>query len=138
MSSDVMSSRVWLGRLLRIGGALEAVVAVALLADPSGVASVLLQSTLEEPGRVVGRIGGGALVSLGIACWCARTTPSSPAGRGVAWALLAYNVVACVTLAWAGAAMASGGLLAMGAAVLHGLFGVALLGALVREGHVTQ
>jgi hypothetical protein len=122
--------------LLGIAAVLETVVAVALLVDPSGVASVLLRSTLEWPGVVVGRIGGGALLSLGIACWSARTTPSSPAGRGAAWALLAYNVVACVVLAWAAAGMASGGLPATGAAVLHGLFGVALLGALVRQGHV--
>ena len=131
-----MSRPVWLAGLLGIAGVLETVVALALLADPSGVASVLLRSTLEEPGEVIGRIGGGALLSLGIACWCARTTPSAPASLGVAWALLAYNVVACVTLAWAGAAMASGGLPALGAGVLHGLFGAALLGALVRQGHV--
>jgi GNAT superfamily N-acetyltransferase len=52
----------------------------------------------------------------------------------LAWALLAYNVVACVTLAWAGTAMASGALLALSASVLHGLFGAALLGTLLRRG----
>ena len=80
------------------------------------------------------RIAGGGLLSLGIACWWARHTPSSPASRGVAWAFLTYNVVACCTLAWAGPALASGGLPALGAAVLHGVLGAALLAALLARG----
>lgn len=47
---------------------------------------------------------------------------------------MAYNVVACVTLAWAGTAMANGGLLALSASALHGLFGAALLAILLRPG----
>lgn len=111
----------------------ETVTALGLLVDPPGVASVLLRSDLGAPGEVVGRIAGGGLLSLGIASWCARNTPSVPASLGVAWALLAYNVVACVTLAWAGAAI-SGARPALGAAALHGLFGAALLGVLLRRG----
>ena len=129
-----MNRPVWLARLLSIAGVLETVVALGLLVDPSGVASILLQSRLEAPGEVIGRIAGGGLLALGLACWFARNTPLAPASLGVAWALLAYNVVACVTLAWAGSAMASGGLLALSASVLHGLFGAALLGTLLRRG----
>jgi hypothetical protein len=118
---------------LGIAGILESVVAVGLLVDSPAVAAVLLQSKLDAPGQVIGRIAGGGLLALGIACWCARTTPSAPGSLGVAWALLSYNVVACITLAWAGTAMAGGGFPAFSASVLHGLFGVALLGALLRR-----
>ena len=129
-----MNKLVWLARLLSIAAILETVTALGLLVDPSGVASILLQSKLDAPGEVIGHIAGGGLLSLGIACWFARNTPLAPASLGVAWALLAYNVVACVTLAWAGTAMASSGLLALGASGLHGLFGAALLGTLLRRG----
>lgn len=129
-----MNRPVWLALLLSIAAVLETAVALGLLVDPPGVASILLQSKLEAPGDVISRIAGGGLLALGIACWFARKTPLAPAGLGVAWALLAYNVVACVTLAWAGTALASGGLPALSASVLHGLFGAALLGTLLRRG----
>jgi hypothetical protein len=132
-----MNRSVWLARLLRIAGVLESAVALALIVDPPVVASVLLHTSLEDPGVVIGRIAGGGLLSLGIACWCARNTPLAPASLGVAWGLLAYNVVACVTLAFAGIAIASGGVLAVSASVLHGLFGVALFGVL-RPGGEAQ
>lgn len=133
-----MNKSVWLARLLGIAGILESVTALALIIDPCLVASILLQSSLETPGDVIGRIAGGALLSLGIACWCARKSPMAPASLGVGWGLLAYNVVACATLAFAGSAMAGGGLVALSAALLHGLFGAALLGVLFHSGRATS
>lgn len=126
-----MSTSRWLARILVIGGVLESAVGVALLVDPSALTSLLLRSPLAGAGVVVARLGGGGLLSLGIACWCARRTPSAPAGLGVALAFLAYNLVACVTLAWACPPLASGGLPALGASVLHGVLGAGLLGALL-------
>ena len=133
-----MTRQVWLVRLLSIAGVLETVVAFGLIVDPPGVASILLQSTLDAPGEVIGRIAGGGLLALGIACWPARKTPLAPASLGVAWALLAYNIVACVTLGWAVTAMAIGGLPALSASVLHGLFGVVLLVTLLRRDHTRR
>lgn len=127
-----MNKSIWLARLLGIAGILESVMALALVIDPASVASILLQSSLEAPGIVIGRIAGGGLLSLGIACWCARKTPTTSASFGVAWGLLAYNVVAGVTLAFAGTAMASGGFLSLTASALHGLFAAALLYVLLR------
>ena len=115
---------------------METVAGLGLLVDPSGGAMVLLQSPLEAPGIVLGRIAGGGLLSLGIACWCARKTPSEPASRGVAWGFLAYNVVVCVTLVWAGIPLGSSALPALSAAALHGALGAALLGALLGGGRL--
>ena len=129
-----MNKPVWLARLLSVGGVLETVSGLGLLLDPAGGASALFGSSMEGAGVAIGRIGGGGLLSLGIACWLARKTPTSPASVGVAWAYLAYNVVTCVTLVWASVALGGGSLLALGGAVLHGVLGAAMLGALLGRG----
>jgi len=121
----------WLGHVLGIGGVLETATGLVLLADPSWLASLLLRAPLAGAGLVIGRIGGGGLLSLGVACWTARTTPWSPAGLGVACGLLAYNVVAGVALAVAGRALGGEGLVALCAAGLHGVIGAVLLIALL-------
>lgn len=126
-----MNKPAWRARLLSLGGVLETVSGLGLLLDPAGGTLVLFGSSVEGAGVALGRIGGGGLLSLGIACWLARKTPMSPASVGVAWAYLVYNAVTCVTLAWASAALASGSLPALGGSVLHGAIGAALLGALL-------
>jgi hypothetical protein len=129
-----MNRTIWLARLLGLGGVLETVAGLGLIVDPAGGASALLGSSMEGPGIVIGRIGGGGLLALGIACWLARKTPEAPASVGVAWAYLAYNVVTCITLAWASVTLGGDSLPTVGAAVLHGVVGAALLGALYRQG----
>ena len=134
MHTAAMTKPTWLARLLGLGGVLETVAGLGLIVDPAGGASALLGSSMEGPGIVIGRIGGGGLLALGIACWLARKTPEAPASVGVAWAYLAYNVVTCITLAWASVALGGDSLPAVGAAVLHGVVGAALLIALHRHG----
>jgi len=103
-----MNKPIWLARLLTLGGVLETLAGLGLLIDPAGGVLALLGSSMQGPGVVIGRIGGGALLSLGIACWLARKTPTALASVGVAWAYLAYNVVTCVTLAWTSVALEGG------------------------------
>jgi hypothetical protein len=129
-----MNKPTWIARLLGLGGVLESVAGLGLIIDPAGGASALLGSSMEGPGIVIGRIGGGGLLALGIACWLARKTPEAPASVGVAWAYLAYNAVTCITLAWESVTLGGDSLPAVGAAVLHGVVGAALLGALYRHG----
>jgi len=126
-----MNKPVWRARLLALGGVLETLTGLGLLLDPAGGTLLFFGSSVEGAGMAIGRIGGGGLLSLGIACWLARRTPTSPASVGVAWAYLVYNAVTCVTLAWAGVALAGGSLPALGGAVLHGVVGAAMLGALL-------
>ena len=132
-----MNKPVWLARLLSLGGVLETVAGLGLLVDPAGGASALFGSSMEGPGIAIGRIGGGGLLSLGIACWLARKTPTALASVGVAWAYLAYNVVTCFTLAWTCVALEGGSLPALCASVLHGVLGVAVLGALLGRGQAS-
>ena len=126
-----MNKPVWRARLLALGGVLETLTGLGLLLDPAGGTLLFLGSSVEGPGMAIGRIGGGGLLSLGIACWLARRTPTSQASVGVAWAYLVYNAVTCVTLAWAAVALAGDSLPALGGAVLHGVVGAAMLGALI-------
>jgi len=133
-----MNRSLLLARILGLGGALEAGAGLLLLACPSELAWLLLRSPLEGAGPVVARLGGGGLLALGIACWCARGTSLTPAGLGVAWGFLAYNLVACVTLAVARPALSNGGLLALGASVLHGLLAAALVAALAGRSHSSE
>lgn len=126
-----MSTTAWLARLLSVGGVLETLAGAALLIDPARVASLLLGASLQGPAITIARLGGGGLLALGIACWCARTTPAAPASIGVGWGFLAYNLVACATLASFTLTTTSGSLPALGAAVLHGVLGATLLWALL-------
>jgi hypothetical protein len=132
-----MNKPIWIARLLGLGGVLETVAGLGLLVDPAGGALALFGSSMEEPGIAIGRIGGGGLLALGIACWLARKTPEAPASVGVAWAYLAYNAVTCITLAWASVTLGGNSLPAVGASVLHGVVGAVLLGALLGRGPAT-
>jgi len=132
-----MNKPIWLARLLGLGGVLEAGAGLGLLIDPAGGASALFGTSLEGPGIAIGRIGGGGLLALGIACWLARKTPEAPASVGVAWAYLAYNAVTCITLAWASVVLGGGSLPAVGASLLHGVVGAVLLGTLLGRGLAT-
>jgi hypothetical protein len=129
-----MNKPTWIARLLGLGGVLETVAGLGLLVDPAGGALALFGSSMEGPGIAIGRIGGGGLLALGIACWLARKTPEAPASVGVAWAYLAYNAVTCITLAWASFTLGGDSLPAVGASVLHGVVGAVLLGALLGRG----
>jgi len=126
-----MNKPVWRARLLALGGVLETLTGLGLLLDPAGGTLLFFGSSVEGAGMAIGRIGGGGLLSLGIACWLARRTPTSQASVGVAWAYLVYNSVTCVTLAWVAVALAGDSLPALGGAVLHGVVGAAMLGALL-------
>jgi len=129
-----MNKPIWIARLLGLGGVLETVAGLGLLVDPAGGAMALFGSSIEGSGIAIGRIGGGGLLALGIACWLARKTPEAPASVGVAWGYLAYNVLTCTTLAWASVTLGGDSLPAVGASVLHGVVGALLLGALLGRG----
>jgi hypothetical protein len=118
-----------LERLLALGGVLEVAAGLGLLVAPSLAATLVLGTPLIDAGATFGRLGGGGLLALGISCWSARGSAAAPVGRGVAYAFLAYNVIACLILALAVPAL-PGGLVAVGASLLHAVLAVALSAAL--------
>jgi len=117
--------------LVRLSAAIEAATGVALIAAPDFVARLLLGVDLSASGVAVARVGGFALLSLGLACWptAGDATPSSVR------ALFVYNLLAALYL---GYLRVSGKFLAFllwPACGLHGL--LALLFARPAYGRVS-
>jgi riboflavin transporter FmnP len=85
--------------LLVIKAAVEAATGIALVLAPSLVLSFLLGAPLDAPvGKVVCRIAGAALLTIGIACWFARNDTRSRATIGLIEATLLYDFAVAVIL----------------------------------------
>ena len=82
--------------LVRISAAIEAVTGLALILSPSLVVRLLLGGDLGAVGIAVGRVGGFGLLSLAMACWPGSDDASLQATR----ALLTYNLLASLYLAY--------------------------------------
>jgi hypothetical protein len=88
--------------LLTVTAAIEAAAGLALVACPSAMVALLLGSSLDtSAGLTIARVGGAALLSLGVACWRARNDERSRTTRGLIAAMLLYNVAAVAILAHA-------------------------------------
>jgi len=80
----------------------ETATGLALAIAPATLAFMLLGASFDTPSEsVVARVAGGALLSLGVACWLARDDASSRAGQGLVAAMLLYNVATVAVLAHA-------------------------------------
>jgi hypothetical protein len=80
--------------LIALSAALEAATGASLIVDPYFMTSLLLGVGISSGGAAVGRIGGFALLSLGLACWPGRGDASAPTIR----ALFTYNLLAALYL----------------------------------------
>ena len=106
--------------LLIATACIEAPTGLLLLAVPSGVAAVLLGASVDSSvGRLLGRLAGVALISLGIACGLGSRDAQGQATVGLVAAMLFYNLVAATLLVSArfGAGLPGMGLLPV--AALH-------------------
>lgn len=104
--------------LLTFTALVEVATGLALLIIPSVTASLLLGTTLAEPGGIlVGRIGGAALISLAIACWLSRE--DAQASIVIVKALTVYNILAAILLIYAGLVEHFSGIGLWPAVVLH-------------------
>lgn len=121
--------------LLIVTALLETTTGVSLLVSPSLVAALLLGASLDAPAALaVGRVGGAALLALGVACGLARHDGSSDAGRALVAAMLVYNGAAGAALAYAGAGVALVGVLLWLAVALHTALAVWCIGCLRSGG----
>ena len=113
---------------------IEAGAGLAMLALPALAVSILIGAPFNTPAdSIVGRVGGAALLSLGIACWRARRSEDTLSTNGIVSAMLLYNVITAAVLAYAGT---GGGLFGVGlwpVVVLHGLMAVWCLVRLLAQ-----
>jgi len=97
--------------------ALEAATGLALIASPGFVIRLLIGAQLSGAGVAVGRLGGMGLLSLGLASWPSKSSPTAPATT----ALFIYNLLSSVYLGYLGGSGDFAGILLWPACFLHGL-----------------
>jgi hypothetical protein len=79
---------------------MEAAAGLGLLVTPALVIALLLAGPVTSSEIALGRLAGAALLSLGTACWGARTDPGSAASKALVVGMLVYNAaVMAVVLA---------------------------------------
>jgi hypothetical protein len=99
---------------------LELGAGLALLCFPSTTVALLVGAPLEAPAAfTVARIGGAALLTLGVANWLARGDTQGRAARGLVAAMVIYNLGVAVILASAGLRSQPVGIALWPAVVLH-------------------
>lgn len=109
-----------MNRLYLTTAVIEAGAGLALLCRPSSAAKILLGTPLQDASAcVVARVGGAGLLTLGVACWRARTDTQTSAARALVTALVIYNLVVAVVLAAAGLRSQPVGIILWPAVVLH-------------------
>ena len=106
--------------LLTVTAVIELGAGLVMLALPSLVIVYLFGSALSTPVElVVARMGGVALLALGVACWFARDNGQSRAAKGLAGAMGFYNAGVVAVLVYAAIGLGLFGALLWPAVLLH-------------------
>ena len=120
--------------LLIVTTLIELGAGVALLGFPSAAVKLLLGSPLDAPAAVtLGRVAGVALLALGVACWRASGDTKSRAARGLAGAMVLYNLGVAGILAAAGVQSQTLGIALWPAVILHAAMTVWCVTSLRRK-----
>ena len=124
-----MSGRsfITLRKILAFAAVVEFGTGLVLMIDPGIVVALLLGAEVSGVGTLLGRGFGVAVMALGLACWPGRphAESSAPAVR----AMLVYNALIALFLAYLGTVGHLGGLLLWPGAVLHGVVALLLVPA---------
>ncbi len=120
-----MKKALTVRNILAVASVLELLTGVALIAVPDLVIRLLLGEGEAGLGPALGRFLGIALLALGLACWPNRLGESvRPPGFR---AMLAYNGLIAIYLAFLGAAEHIGGPLLWPAVAFHAVVALLLL-----------
>ena len=88
------------GKIVAFAAIVEFGTGLALLFDPTLVAALLVGAELASAGNALGRWVGIVLVSLGLACW--PGPPRAEGGSAAFRAMLTYNSLTALYLAYLG------------------------------------
>jgi hypothetical protein len=120
--------------LLISSAVLEAGAGLALMISPAWVGMILLGARFDTPAdSIVGRVAGSALLALAVGCFGAREEQNSRAASAIVSAMLCYNVVTLVVLAYAAIGLRFSGLGLWPAIVLHLVMAIWCVGCLFRK-----
>jgi hypothetical protein len=119
--------------LLTASAVIELGAGVALLCCPAATVALLVGTSDSSSAEIVARIGGGALLALGVACFLARDDGRGQAGRGLVAAMAVYDLVAASVLAYAGAGLGMRGVGLWPAAALHAAMAVWCAASIRRQ-----
>jgi hypothetical protein len=120
-------------RLLIITSIIELPTGLGLIAVPSVVAHLLLNSEISGAAIPLGRVAGVALLALGVVSWLASYDEQSCAARGLVSAMLLYNIGAALILALAGIGSGFVGIVLWPAVILHTVMAVWCVARLRRS-----
>jgi hypothetical protein len=110
--------------LLTVTAVIEGGTGLLLVAAPSFLTMLLLNSSLDGPAPLtVAPLTGLALLTLTVACWLARLDEATRAGHGLVTALVLYNAGAAILLTYAGIALRLAGQCLWPAVLAHGVMG---------------
>lgn len=88
--------------LLIVSAVCEIGAGLLLLIAPSPTARLLLGAGLMSPeSMLIGRVGGAALLSIGLSCWLERNRDPGAPAVGLVAGLLVYNAAAIALFAYA-------------------------------------
>jgi Ca2+/Na+ antiporter len=118
-------------RLLKLTSILEAATGLALFAVPAIVVTLLLGAQVSGAGAVLGRCFGIALLALGVACW--PNGQGAPSGASAFRAMLIYNAVIALYLAYLGMVWHLSGWLLWPGVALHSAVALLLVWTIVRR-----
>jgi hypothetical protein len=113
-----------MNRLLKITAIIEAATGLGLIAVPAMVVRLLLGAEISGASVFLGRVTGVALLALGVACWFASYEVQNRAARGLASAMLLYNVGVVLILGAAGLRSRPVGIALWPAVILHAAMSV--------------
>jgi hypothetical protein len=109
---------------IAVAAAIEAGTGLILISFPSLFVRLLLGAELSEPGQILGRLGGFALLALVVACWPGAGTQSTATSS--LRALLVLSVLVALYLVYLGIGSSFVGPLLWPAVVLHSIVAILL------------
>ena len=107
-------------KLFLVTAVVESATGILFLISPPLPVSILFDSSINDPvGLLAARLAGAAILSLGVACWLVSKDEKSRVAKGLAAAMLLYNIAAIVLLVYAGLGAHLSGIGLWPAVVMH-------------------
>ena len=119
----------WNRTVLGVAAGIEAVTGLVMILFPHALIRLLLGADATGLNIVIGRVAGIALLSLGLGCWMGRQ--ESMFGWAL-FAMLTYNLLVTIYLAFVGLSTEFVGVLLWPAAALHAALTVLLAYPLIE------